>query len=334
LGPVTSPLTGKPMKINSIKPNAQNRVPPAAVPATPTLSAPRNVLTTNPQPVANPTPASAPTLSAEASASNTRTAQALVKTTDHSAIKPHIQDALKTGGAKAQLEVQDLTQQMDKLSPGAGTKLAKDVGLNASNNITINGVPDGASVSVGTDNGGEKNSDAALAFWDDVAGHETQGKPYGGYNTVNGNPKVKKDFALGKYQMRTAALKDTGYLDKHGNWTGRDGIKSYQDFLNNPSIQRKSINEYGGVLGKELSKNGSTKYIGQKIDGIKAGIKITRSNLIAAAHRQGAGNVNKYLKYMKSHNWKSDFSDVREKEADMYKSVETRLRLYQHKVLP
>jgi len=59
LGPVTSPLTGKPMKINSIKPNAQNRVPPAAVPATPTPSAPRNVLTTNPQPVANPTPASA-----------------------------------------------------------------------------------------------------------------------------------------------------------------------------------------------------------------------------------------------------------------------------------
>jgi len=47
-----------------------------------------------------------PALTPEASASNARTAQALLKSTDYSAIKPHINDALKTGGAQAQAEVQ------------------------------------------------------------------------------------------------------------------------------------------------------------------------------------------------------------------------------------
>ena len=71
----------------------------------------------------------APALTPEASASNTRTAQALLKSTDYSGIKPHINDALKTGGAKAQAEVHDLTQQMNDLQPGSGTKLAQEVGL-------------------------------------------------------------------------------------------------------------------------------------------------------------------------------------------------------------
>jgi len=71
-----------------------------------------------------------PALTPEASASNARLAAASAKTTDHSLLKRDVTDALKTGGAQAQAEVQDLTQQMNDLQPGSGTKLAQEVGLN------------------------------------------------------------------------------------------------------------------------------------------------------------------------------------------------------------
>jgi len=95
----------------------------------------------------NPKPLkTTPALTPEASASNTRTAQALLKSTDYSTITPHINDALKTGGAQAQAEVHDLTQQMNDLQPGSGTKLAQEVGFEIQ-------APSGATtVSAGTDN--------------------------------------------------------------------------------------------------------------------------------------------------------------------------------------
>jgi len=71
----------------------------------------------------------APALTPEASASNARLAAASAKTSDHSLLKRDVTDALKTGGAQAQAEVRDLTQQMDQLQPGSGTKLAQEVGL-------------------------------------------------------------------------------------------------------------------------------------------------------------------------------------------------------------
>jgi hypothetical protein len=51
---------------------------------------------------------------------------------------------------------------------------------------------------------------------------------------------------LGKYQMGEAALIDTGYYirdktpgrnDWSGHWTGKDGISSKQDFLDNHVVQ-------------------------------------------------------------------------------------------------
>lgn len=167
-----------------------------------------------------------------------------------------------------------------------------------------------------------------------IAQRETKDQPNFGYGAVNGDPNVKRDFALGRYQMRSSALEATKYLDKKGEWIGKDGINSYQDFLGNPDVQEKAIKAYQGVLGTELSSNGSTKHLGQKIDGIKAEITITRSGLVAAAHRQGARKVREYLKHMKDNGWKSDFRSLDKKTRDAYLSVETRLRELQNAPLP
>jgi len=278
----------------------------------------------------------APALSPEASASNARLAAASAKTSDHSLLKRDVTDALKTGGAQAQAEVRDLTQQMDQLQPGTGTKLAQEVGLEIQ-------VPSGATtLSAGTDNsvaqspahpGFPPRKPNPPTFWDYIAGNESSGQPNNGYGTVNGNPEVAGDFALGRYQIRTAALKDTDYLDKQGHWTGKDGIKSHSDFLKNPSIQTKAINEYRVKIDEQLTTNGSMKHLGKKIDGIKSEIKITHPGLVAASHRQGAQKVRDYLNHLKSHDWKSDASTFG-KNRKAYLRVETRLREYQNRPSP
>ena len=90
----------------------------------------QNYLQRGPSSDANAKPlGTAPALTPEADASNARLAAASVKTTNHTALKRDVTDALKTGGNQAQAEVHDLTQKMDALNPGSGTKLANDVGL-------------------------------------------------------------------------------------------------------------------------------------------------------------------------------------------------------------
>jgi hypothetical protein len=76
----------------------------------------------------------APQVSAEAAASNARMAQALAKTSDISTAAGYLKDALKTGGMQAQLEVKDLMQKLDALSPGHGPRLAALSGVTAPQN--------------------------------------------------------------------------------------------------------------------------------------------------------------------------------------------------------
>ena len=151
---------------------------------------------------------------------------------------------------------------------------------------------------------------------------------------MSGNPNIPRYFALGRYQMLSPALTDTGYLDQSGRWTGKNGIRSYRDFLNSPNIQDKAIQEYQGTLERQLTNAGAMKHVGQKIEGIKADITVTRAALLAAAHRQGAGKVGDYLKHLNSHDWKSSAGTFPELDRAKFVSVETRMRLHQNDVLP
>ena len=294
----------------------------------------QNLLQNGPTQNANAKPlGTAPALTPEASASNARLAAASAKTTDHSLLKRDVTDALKTGGAQAQAEVRDLTQQMDQLQPGSGTKLAQEVGLKP---VMSGG--SGQKILQGGSGQDALSKDAAQSkqpsFKDAIAKRESDGQPNDGYGAVNWDKDSNKTKgAYGRYQMRKPALEDAGYMDKNGNWNGTDGINSHTDFLNSPKTQEKAYDTYLRKTEGYLKNNGASKHIGQKIEGKKAKIKVTRSGLLGAANRQGKGKVNEYLKHLKANDWKSDENTFGENK-DMFLSIETRLREFQDIQLP
>ncbi len=147
-------------------------------------------------------------------------------------------------------------------------------------------------------------------FLNDLAGRESGGN----YKAVN-----RYGF-LGKYQMGEKALIDAGYYkgddtksekynDWKGEWTGKDGIKSKEDFLNSPQAQENAIREYMRKQWRYIERLGLDKYIGKEIDGIV----ITESGLLAGAHLKGVGSLKKFLESGGKGSFKDGFgTDIRE----------------------
>ena len=84
---------------------------------------------------------------------------------------------------------------------------------------------------------------------------------------------------MGKYQFGEATLKTVGVHDS-------------DRFLNSPKMQEKA---FVALLSKNKSvlKDVIDKYDGQVV----AGILVTESGILAAAHLGGAGSVKKFFKY-------------------------------------
>ncbi len=123
-----------------------------------------------------------------------------------------------------------------------------------------------------------------------------------GSRESGGNYKALNKYGYaGKYQMGEAALIDCGYYKKQnriynndwkGTFTGKDGIFSITDFLNNPRVQEKAQIIFKKRQWQYLKAVGADKYIGKIINGIT----ITASGILAGAHLKGAGSVSAYLK--------------------------------------
>ena len=122
-----------------------------------------------------------------------------------------------------------------------------------------------------------------------------------GYRESGNKYNIENTYGyLGKYQMGESALKDAGYYkgdptrrnDWIGEWTGKDGVWSKEDFLNNPQAQDNAIREYHRKTWRYIKALRLDKYVGKTIKGIY----ITESGLIAGAHLLGVGNVKKFLK--------------------------------------
>jgi hypothetical protein len=110
------------------------------------------------------------------------------------------------------------------------------------------------------------------------------GKSYLGFSNDLGFSESSGDYKavnrlgyVGKYQFGWSALE----------WVG---INSKKLFLNNPDLQEEAFEKLIS-LNKWVLKDHIAKYRGQNI----AGVQITESGLIAAAHLGGAGNVIKFL---------------------------------------
>lgn len=102
---------------------------------------------------------------------------------------------------------------------------------------------------------------------------------------------------IGKYQFGEAALFDLGYYgidhsdnnlfrnDWTGNWSGKNGINSKQDYLNNGTVQEIIVRDWHDVLWDRITYLGIDKYAGQVLNSQP----VTVSGMLAAAHLIGAG---------------------------------------------
>ena len=102
-----------------------------------------------------------------------------------------------------------------------------------------------------------------------------------GMRESSGNYKAVNQFGyLGKYQFGRKTLNALGY----------EGV-SNREFLANGSIQEEAmyalLNHNRRILRRQISK-----YVGTTV----AGVYITESGLLAAAHLAGPGNVRKFLR--------------------------------------
>lgn len=117
----------------------------------------------------------------------------------------------------------------------------------------------------------------------------------GGYQAQN------SQNYLGRYQMGEGALVDAGYVkndkkywnnDYSGGWTGKDGINSSSEFLNNPGAQDNAINSYMDRQWSYIKKFELNRYIGSDV----GGVPVTASGLLAGAHLVGIGGLKDFLK--------------------------------------
>lgn len=102
---------------------------------------------------------------------------------------------------------------------------------------------------------------------------------------------------IGAYQLGTLALIDLGYLKEgvkgskawktDSNWTGKDGIHSYEDFLKNEAIQDQAVLKYASINEGYLKNKGVqvSSMTPEELGGI-----------LAVAHLLGAGGARNYLK--------------------------------------
>lgn len=132
-------------------------------------------------------------------------------------------------------------------------------------------------------------SDSVSRVNDAIAVIETGGlkNPY--------TAKNPKSSATGKYQMMPTTLKQLGYMDAKGNWTGKRGLKSWEDFKSDPAAQEAMQIENVQDIQDRLRKTGLTELIGTTVETVNGPMEITLEGLTAAAHNAGVGGLKKWL---------------------------------------
>jgi hypothetical protein len=122
-------------------------------------------------------------------------------------------------------------------------------------------------------------------------GKSESGNNYTAVERTNGN-------YLGKYQVGAAALTDQGYIKpeaykKYGTsavqypdaWTGKDGINSKNDFLTNPAVQEKAMDQNLQNNYKAMARNGAIQ---------PGDSPSTVAGMLQTAHLLGAGGANNW----------------------------------------
>ena len=130
--------------------------------------------------------------------------------------------------------------------------------------------------------------------------------------------------------MTPIARRDIGLERRDGSLTGKYGVNTKKEFLNDPVAQEKAFADVMKRNEEQLRANDATRVINQQIDGIKAKFKISLSGLLAAAHREGAEQVKRYLDHQKAQKWITDPKTFPPKVAQKFINIETRLRTFEN----
>ena len=160
-------------------------------------------------------------------------------------------------------------------------------------------------------------------FKDEIGNRESRGS--GGYNAVS-----KSGRALGKYQKQEGALKDTGFMTSEGQWTGKYGVNSREDYLKNRQAQESGMDDFLKRTEKSLKTYKVNREIGRIVGGRMGNYNITKSGMLAAAHRRGARAVKEYTDHLRENNWQSNLDAILdEKQRRKFMHIETRMREFQ-----
>lgn len=136
--------------------------------------------------------------------------------------------------------------------------------------------------------------------WDDflaeLAKYESGGRVFIDYGHA-GN----RHGYIGGWQFGEAALIDAGFYrgdstprtnDWKGKWTGLKGIGSKREFLRSPEAQWHAIRNLMPKRWVAMRNMGLDRYVGQRV----AGVRVTESGMLAAAHLLGPGGVRDFLR--------------------------------------
>ena len=163
------------------------------------------------------------------------------------------------------------------------------------------------------------------AWREQIAATESGGEGNYGYGARNSGSS-----ALGRYQLLRAPLIDAGWRDRLTNgWTQRaasEGVRSEAEFLANPRAQETALNESLQAYERQLRSKGAMRFVGQQLPGLQARdpVPVTLSGLVAAAHRHGAGGINRYINHQSAGLPEPASAEVRL----MFRDIEHRLRAF------
>ena len=139
--------------------------------------------------------------------------------------------------------------------------------------------------------------------------------------------------ALGRYQMLRDLLAEAGWKDRTtGAWTAKAadaGVQSNEQFLANPQAQEAALNDAMRANERLLGALGASSLVGQEVPGMRDGpVPVTEGGLAAAAHREGAPSVARYLNARQQNQPIPPSVAGRRGDLSRFNEIERRLRAF------
>lgn len=136
-------------------------------------------------------------------------------------------------------------------------------------------------------------------------------------------------FSAGRYYLSLDALIGVGVVRRDGSWTGKYGVNSFAEYVNSQDVQERVIGDVIANFRSFFERVGTTRRIGQRIDGLKSQFEVTESGLIAAALRVGGPTVAMYVEHVETHGWTSRPESFPLSLKSPFLTIESRLREFE-----